>query len=763
MKGEHLGNQQRQRTQPPSHPQEWGQRRSALALLPSALLPRLIHSLLGLGMLSSIGLWGAVPSLAQVTAASGSGTSVTTAGSTFTITGGQLSGNKTNLFHSFQTFNLGTAQTADFDASPQVGNPAIANIFARVLGGNASYIDGLLKVSNGTSNLYFINPAGILTGVNARIEVPGSFTATTSDRLRFSGGLLEVLSSPTATTFDGAPTEFQFSLGRAGAIVNEGSIEAGSQDPNTPGNAQGIRLLGGTVVNTGTLKAAVGGPAVDPGKVEIVSVNGPASVSFAANSAVIAPGSVGTPPLLTVRIISDLLTNLPTSPGFSFATELIVNPDGSVRLVGSTPVVAAIGDTFSTTLITNGGLTINAMGRVTLNAVEVNDIADQNAVVVPLPSRAPIVIQANQGITSGNLQTIASDISLNSNGDITTAQISTGGRLNSGRSRTQLVSKAGTIQVASIDTGAGGILVQAAQSFRAVGTTEGAGGDTDFFIVDDPRLTDYLVSLGYDRTAINNADLKLGSRAEVSLIARPSVVRNTGDTPLLDGYNAPVVVQYGDRSQTLVNQSITVTVGNAPSTPSRILIQGDRQQAFRMGLAYDNQAPFSLNFAGTPIPAYNPITSPDVSNLGNGKLFYLAQGRALNYNTAEFPATASGLVGGIQIGAGTNANLYGSVQAQIFNPTLTGPSSNFSASTATQQASQAAQRSSPIAQSLCKTPSPSARTLALRSPASPAPNPSQPDPCQKSRNEEEKLLELLQGGSNLQGIQELKPEDLQRK
>uniref|UniRef100_A0ACD5GZT2 Filamentous hemagglutinin N-terminal domain-containing protein n=1 Tax=Desertifilum tharense IPPAS B-1220 TaxID=1781255 RepID=A0ACD5GZT2_9CYAN len=65
----------------------------------------------------------------------------------------------TNLFHSFEQFGLSEGQIANFLSSPQ-----IQNILGRVIGGDASIINGLIQVSGGNSNLFLINPAGILFG-----------------------------------------------------------------------------------------------------------------------------------------------------------------------------------------------------------------------------------------------------------------------------------------------------------------------------------------------------------------------------------------------------------------------------------------------------------------------------------------------------------------------------------------------------------------------------------------------------------------------
>jgi filamentous hemagglutinin family protein len=106
------------------------------------------------------------------------------------IDGGAVRGG--NLFHSFQEFNIREGQGAYFS------NPDnIINILTRVTGGNISQILGTLGVL-GNANLFFINPAGIVFGPNARLDVGGSFFATTADGILFENGFEFAASNPQA-------------------------------------------------------------------------------------------------------------------------------------------------------------------------------------------------------------------------------------------------------------------------------------------------------------------------------------------------------------------------------------------------------------------------------------------------------------------------------------------------------------------------------------------------------------------------------------
>ncbi|MEM6610709.1 MAG: filamentous hemagglutinin N-terminal domain-containing protein [Cyanobacteria bacterium P01_C01_bin.72] len=96
------------------------------------------------------------------------------------IKGGAVRG--TNLFHSFENFDVGVDQQVYF-ANPD----GIANILSRVTGDSASTIFGTLGVA-GAANLFLLNPHGIVFGENATLNLNGSFTATTADSFEFANG-----------------------------------------------------------------------------------------------------------------------------------------------------------------------------------------------------------------------------------------------------------------------------------------------------------------------------------------------------------------------------------------------------------------------------------------------------------------------------------------------------------------------------------------------------------------------------------------------
>ncbi len=97
------------------------------------------------------------------------------------IDGGAI--RNSNLFHSFQEFNVGNGRGVYFT------NPTgIENIFTRVTGQNVSKILGTLGVLGG-SNLFLLNPNGIIFGFNGTLDLKGSFIGSTADSVVFGNGV----------------------------------------------------------------------------------------------------------------------------------------------------------------------------------------------------------------------------------------------------------------------------------------------------------------------------------------------------------------------------------------------------------------------------------------------------------------------------------------------------------------------------------------------------------------------------------------------
>jgi filamentous hemagglutinin family protein len=121
-----------------------------------------------------------------------------------------------NLFHSFSVFNLNQGDVATF-----TGADSIQNVISRVTDGNPSNIDGAIESQIGNANFFFINPAGVIFGQHAAINVPGDFHVSTANELRFADGSNYNLVTPRGSLTTAPPEAFGF-LNATGNIVIEG-------------------------------------------------------------------------------------------------------------------------------------------------------------------------------------------------------------------------------------------------------------------------------------------------------------------------------------------------------------------------------------------------------------------------------------------------------------------------------------------------------------------------------------------------------------
>jgi filamentous hemagglutinin family protein len=156
------------------------------------------------------------------------------------IEGGALRGS--NLFHSFTEFNVGNFQEVYFR------NPTdVTNILTRVTGSNVSNILGTLGVL-GNANLFLINPHGIYFGENAKLDINGSFTASTADGIMLGENDFFSATDPQNSTllniqpgvlFTNALRDYQSN------ITNDGTLTVG----------QDLILEGDRLIITGKLGA----------------------------------------------------------------------------------------------------------------------------------------------------------------------------------------------------------------------------------------------------------------------------------------------------------------------------------------------------------------------------------------------------------------------------------------------------------------------------------------------------------------------------
>jgi filamentous hemagglutinin family protein len=291
----------------------------------------------------------------------GTGTVIRRNGNRVDIQGGSQSRDNANLFQSFEEFGLTQGEIANFIANPQT-----RNILGRVVGGNSSRIDGLIRVTGGNPNLFLMNPAGIIFGANARLNVPASFTATTANGIFFDSGWFNAIDFNDYANLVGSPSGFAFTMGQPGTIINAGDL--------TVPTGQSLTLLGGTVINTGGLAAP-------QGQITIAAVPGKSLVRLSLSEGLlnlvvqpITPDSSHPNDwILPIDSLPSLLSNLPRDDNLG----IVINPDGTAQLAASgVRVPTAAGTAIASGRLDVSGLlagTIGVLGdRVGVVEAEIN-------------------------------------------------------------------------------------------------------------------------------------------------------------------------------------------------------------------------------------------------------------------------------------------------------------------------------------------------------------------------------------------------------
>ena len=206
--------------------------------------------------------------------------------------------------------------------------------------------------------LYLMNPAGVLLGPNAQLNLSGGFTATTATGIGFSGDQFNLFGNSNYSILNGVPSTFYFDRLKAGAVVNTGDLSVS--------DGESITLIGGSVVNTGRLNAPAG-------TVTLAAVEGENLVKISQGDQLLsleveAIDRDAIPSQITAKSIGEMLTG----SGLTQATAMMIEPDGSVMLSGtrvSEGGGSAIASGFISTSGTRGG-NINVLGQQSGNTAK---------------------------------------------------------------------------------------------------------------------------------------------------------------------------------------------------------------------------------------------------------------------------------------------------------------------------------------------------------------------------------------------------------
>ena len=305
---------------------------------PSTVASVVLVFLLSVGYAGSIVQAQSTNIVATPPGPGGLGTSLSTSGDTTNITGGTRPGGGPNLFHSFNQFSVGTGDVAAFV------NPGVQNIIARVMAGGApSNIYGTIQALN--ANLYFLNPAGIVFGPAAHLNVTFSAYFSTAPQLRLSGGGIFSATIPAldATLSVGSPVSFGF-LGAgpynpivlSSGTVLQANVAVGLIGGTIQINGSKItaqRIIVGSTASTGDISAQ---PAVaDPfsGASGAGQVQASPGTLLAAGGGAVIPASIDVFPN-TISVPAGAQVNRTTVPGTNRVTQIqvVAVPGGSQSL-----------------------------------------------------------------------------------------------------------------------------------------------------------------------------------------------------------------------------------------------------------------------------------------------------------------------------------------------------------------------------------------------------------------------------------------------
>lgn len=437
----------------------------------------------------------------------------------YQIDGGNLSGDRTSLFHSFNQFGLLTGESAQFS------NPAtVETIIGRVTSGDASIIDGLLSV-DGSANLYLLNPSGIFFGENTQLNLSGSFSASTATGLSFGNGLLDALGTNDYGALTGAPTGYVFDAEQVSPVINIGDLAVAS--------GQSLTLLGGQVINTGQLTAP-------DGEILVMAVAGERRVRLSSTGSLLELELVPLPSTQSAFAATTVPALLTGAGNLGMATDIVVNSDGTISLSGASLQIPMAG---ATTLISGEldsesisilgdqiallGATVDAAGdtgggTVLIGGDERGNGAVPNAMATVIDEMSMVRADAQDTGDGGKIVVWGNNLLR------TAGQLSARGGINGGNGGFVETSSLGVLEVAiapdvSAPNGLNGLWLLDPANIRIVAGTTNAnitdtavGGSNIFDSVGSP-----------EQEALLGVDLILAALANGTDVE----VRTTGDEP----------------------------------------------------------------------------------------------------------------------------------------------------------------------------------------------------------------------------------------
>ncbi|MEP0919807.1 filamentous hemagglutinin N-terminal domain-containing protein [Leptolyngbya sp. DQ-M1] len=520
------------------------------------------------------------------------------------ITGGATRGS--NLFHSFRQFNVEAGKGVYF-----LDPGKIQNIFSRVTGNTRSEIFGTLgaiQIVNGNfaptnANLFLINPNGIIFGAGARLNLAGSFAATTAPGIQFGDqGSFSAINPTAPGLLTVNPSAFLFNQIAAQPIV----VRSLNLDFTKPEDLailgvnpnRSLLLVGGDVRLEAGLLSANGG------RLELGGLAGSGAIGLTTDNARLSLNFSSDSPQSNVAFTQAAGANVTGQDGtISIQAGNLDVLDGSVLFAGinsGTDPTAQAGDirinTTGTTTIAGSGTVRFATGTLltrnsnVLNTIGTGSTGNSGNVVIQARSvkiqDSALVGTSVTGIgTAGDLSIQASDRVLVDNAFLNTGVLGDGqgksGNLNI-VGQTLTLNNRALISASSFGQGeAGNVLLQATGAISAKDSTvaatfsgeRGKGGNVSIeagsLLLDNARFNTGTFGHGdAGSIAIRTRDatsLTNGSQISSSVIAFPQFgfvgIGNSGAIQI----DAAALSLSGDSTIS----TLTFGVGNAGSIKIR--------------------------------------------------------------------------------------------------------------------------------------------------------------------------------------------------
>ena len=448
---------------------------------------------------------------------------------------GKLSGN--NLFHSFQTFNLSTGEVASFSTT----SPGIANVISRVTGGDASQINGTLRLTaaSGAPAFFFINPAGITFGAGASVDVPGALHVSTANSVKFADGRFNADLGQGSTLSSAAPEAFGF-LGGSRATVF-----IGGDTLLKPKRTNPISVVGGDIV------IDQGAVATAAGELRVVAVGTTAADIALAGSLPTVTGNLSV--INRGYILASDLGTAPAGPVTVSAGDVLLASGGNISSLTES------GSTAGDVLVQAVRITLDTQGYIYSSALPGSAVSVGNGANIALAAADSITVRGQGSVSSdthsaGNAGSIRLDgrsISVAAKGYVASDAFSTStgntGKVSLAATETIALSGLGKVYTSTDGPGqAGSVSLAAADISLGSGSTVhsfalsglGNAGALDLrsgrtlSLVDDAAIISASLSSGNaGAVRISATDIALGNHSKITSSA---VLGSTGNASSID-------------------------------------------------------------------------------------------------------------------------------------------------------------------------------------------------------------------------------------